>query len=101
MNLVVHSNTYRQNKADSVSHSIINITVYFLSEKFKTSPVILGKQRHVHLFIKQSEGSTGADDSNFGPKQGGGDSEQTLSKLPNKKSKQTLAGLKAASLERI
>ena len=35
----------------------------------------------------QSHGSTGADDSNFGPKQGGGDSEKTLSKLPNKKSK--------------
>ena len=46
------------------------------------------------LFFKQ--GSTGADDSNFGPKQGGGDSEKTLSKLRNKKSKQTLAGLKAS-----
>ena len=44
------------------------------------------------LFFKQSEGSTGADDSNFGPKQGGGNSEKTLRKLPNKKSKQTLAG---------
>ena len=28
------------------------------------------------LFFKQSEGSTGADDSNFGPKQGGEDSEK-------------------------
>ena len=37
-------------------------------------------------------GSTGADDSNFRPKQGGRDSERTLSKLSNKKSKQTLAG---------
>ena len=42
--------------------------------------------------LEQSEGSTGADDSNFGPKQGGGDSEKTLLKLPNKKSKQTYAG---------
>ena len=46
------------------------------------------------LFFKQSGGSTGAHDSNFGSKQGGGDSE--LSKLPNKKSKQTLAGLKGS-----
>ena len=46
------------------------------------------------LFFKQSVGSTGADDNNFGPKQGGGDSEKKLSKLLNKKSKQTLAGLK-------
>ena len=49
------------------------------------------------LFFKQSKGSKGADDSNFGPKQGGGDSEKTLSKLLNKKSKQTLA----ASFERF
>ena len=40
-----------------------------------------------------------ADDSTLGPKQGGGYSEKTLSMLPNtmrpnKKSKQTLAGLK-------
>ena len=48
------------------------------------------------LFFKQSEGSTEANDSNFGPKQGGGDGEKTLSKLPNKKSKQTLAGLKGS-----
>ena len=41
-------------------------------------------------------GSTGADDSNFGPKQGGGDSEKLLSKLPKWKSKQTLAGLKGS-----
>ena len=39
------------------------------------------------LFFKQSKDSTGADDSNFGPKQGGGDSEKTQRKLPNKKSK--------------
>ena len=44
------------------------------------------------LFFKQ----TGADDSNFRLKQGGGDSEKTLSKLPNKKSKQALAGLKGS-----
>ena len=50
------------------------------------------------LFFNQSEGSTGADDSNFGPKQGGGDSEKTLSKLPKKKSKQTLAVLMALVL---
>ena len=48
------------------------------------------------LFFKQSEGSTGADDSKFGPKQGGGDSEKTLSTPPNKKSKQTLTGLKGS-----
>ena len=42
------------------------------------------------LFFKQ------ADDSNFGPKQGGGDNDKTLSKLQNKKSKQTLAGLKGS-----
>ena len=46
------------------------------------------------LFFKQSEGSTGADDSNFGPKQGCGVREKAFSKLSNKKSKQTLAGLK-------
>ena len=44
----------------------------------------------------QSDDSVGADDSNFGPKQGGVDSEKKLSKLPNKKSKQTLAGLKGS-----
>ena len=70
--------------------------VYFLSEKFKTSPVIppLEKPRLVIVF-KQGVGSTGGDDSNFEPKQGG-DSEKTLSKLPNKKSKQTLAGPKGS-----
>ena len=46
------------------------------------------------LFFKQSVGSTGADDSNFRQKQGGGDSERTLSKPQKWKSKQTLAGLK-------
>ena len=30
------------------------------------------------LFFKQSQGSTGADDSNYGPKQGGGDSEKNV-----------------------
>ena len=70
--------------------------VYFLSEKFKTSPVIppLEKPRHVIVF-KQSVGSTGGNESNFELKQGG-DNEKTLSKLPNKKSKQTLAGLKCS-----
>ena len=53
------------------------------------------------LFVKQSEGSTGADDSNFGPKQGGGDSEKMFSKLLNKKSKQTLAGLKGSEFWKI
>ena len=48
------------------------------------------------LVFKQSEGSTGANDSSFRPKQVGMDSEKTLSKLPNKKSKQTLAGLKGS-----
>ena len=48
------------------------------------------------LFFKQSEGCTGADDSNFEPKQCGGDTEKTLSKLLNKKSKQTLTGLKGS-----
>ena len=85
--------------------------MYFLLEKFKSSPVILPEEiilenprdvlvfqaeRGLCLFFKQSEGSTGADDSNFGPKQGGGDSEKKFSKLPNKKSKQTLAGLKGS-----
>ena len=37
----------------------------------------------MHLFFKQT-------------KQGGGDSVKTLSKLPNKKSKQTLSGLKGS-----
>ena len=53
------------------------------------------------LSFKQSKGSTGADDSNFGPKQGGGESEKTLSKLPNEKSKQTLTGLKGSKFERF
>ena len=66
--MAVHSNTYHQNGADSVSQAI--------TEKFKTSPVILGKPRQVLVF-KQSEGSTGANDSNFGQIQGGGDSEKT------------------------
>ena len=56
--------------------------VYFLSAKIKNSPVI---SHYMCLFFKQS---------NFRPKQGGGDSEKMLSKLPNKKSKQTLARLK-------
>ena len=30
------------------------------------------------LFFKQRVGSTGAHDSNFGPKQGGGDNEKNL-----------------------
>ena len=30
------------------------------------------------LFFKQREGSTGADGSNFGPKQGEGDSEKNI-----------------------
>ena len=48
------------------------------------------------LVFQVERGLYGSDDSNFGPKQGGGDSEKTLSKLPNKKSKQ-----KAASFERF
>ena len=63
--------------------------MYFLLEKIKISPVVLGKPRHV-LVIQAERGSTGANDSNFGPKQGGGDTEKTLSKLSNKMSKQTL-----------
>ena len=48
------------------------------------------------LVFKQSKGSTGADDSNSGPKEDVGDSEKTISKLLNKKNKQTLAGLKGS-----
>ena len=33
------------------------------------------------LFFKQSEGSAGADDSNFGPKQGGEDSEKKVNQV--------------------
>ena len=53
------------------------------------------------LFFKQSEGSTGAYDSGFGSKQGGGGSEKMLSKLLNKKSKQTLAGLKGSEFSKV
>ena len=42
------------------------------------------------LFFKQ------ADDSNFVQKQGNGENDKTLSKLQNKKSKQTLAGLEGS-----
>ena len=66
--------------------------MYFLSEKFKTSPVILEKPRHVFVFQAER-----ANDSNFGPKQGSGDSEKMLSKLRNEKGKQTLV----ASFERF
>ena len=69
--------------------------MYFLSEKFKASTVIPPLENpDMCLFFKQSVGSTGAYDSNFGPKQGGGNSEKTLSKLRKQKSKQTLAGCK-------
>ena len=65
--------------------------VYFLGKN-------IGKKTpEMCLFFKQSEGSTGPDDSNFGPKQGGGDNEnKTLSMLPNKKRKQALAGLRGS-----
>ena len=43
-----------------------------LSEKFKTSP----NKTEMYLFFMQSKGSAGTDDSSFGPKQGGGDSEK-------------------------
>ena len=74
---------FSKNEADSIPRSIINISSVFLLKKFKTSRVIPPLEKHRHVLVFQvSVGSTGANDSNFGPKQGGGDSEKTLSKLP-------------------
>ena len=71
-------------EADCVSHSIIIIilVVYFLQENFKTSLVIPLKEKileksDICLFSSRTR-TKGADDSNFGPKQGGGGSESTV-----------------------
>ena len=63
--MVVHSNAYSQNEADqciTLKKSILNQS----GIKYLENPDMC-------LFFNQSEGSTGADDSNFRPKQDGGD----------------------------